>query len=622
MVTAGRRKPGVLTGRLSRSAVLTLLALGSQLGCTREFYREWANQDASEAVFEKSRDPRWRLDAFSIEPPAMSRFADPYDQDFPPAPPDDPAAEALSPVPQWPDNRLIVPVEGKRIHDDDGTLETRSEMQAEAEAQPAGNVPGTAAGTALRPVRRCTSHTILGAVSVCARGRRPPRPPAAGDRPAPTAVHRHLAVRRHRKTRHRSRLPPSGPGSSATRNPGANSGTNAEGSTPILVADERSGKTKAAIPPPRPASSFTPRENSRAKGVTDGAVQRTSQQACRRPSGEPSLARFRARHPAVLTSCQDGQSFPLIQASRNLAWRIRCVSAMNQIIPAGPGGVFNRNRPPSWRRVLVPAMLPWITPGPSGCRGSRPYVVTMQQAFTLALINARIYQLQLENLYSAALDVTLQRFAVRAAVLRGHVAPDVSARGRRCLVSRCDPAQSVHSTRRGRARRPGFTLQLGEIAGYGKLLNSGGQLLMGFANQIVFNFVGKNPIQPTVQSSLPLSFVQPFLRGGGRAVVLETLTQAERSLLYQARIFAKFRQEFIVDHVDGRYDPELRRRVSTSSGFSTGGNTDPTVGFIPVAAKHRRGDHRPQERGLLRAACRTLRAAHRGRIVGLVAASG
>src|SRR4030081_950374 len=86
----------------ARVAALALVALASQAGCGREFFREWANQDASEAVFEKSRDPRWRLDMFSIEPPALSRFADPYDQDFPPAPPDDPATEALSPVPQWP----------------------------------------------------------------------------------------------------------------------------------------------------------------------------------------------------------------------------------------------------------------------------------------------------------------------------------------------------------------------------------------------------------------------------------------------------------------------------------------------------------------------------------------
>ena len=97
--------------RLGPIALLAL-ALGAQFGCGREFYRQWANQDASEAIFEKSRDPRFRLDMFSIDPPALARFADPYDPDVPPAPPDDRAAEALSPAPQWPEHRLLVPAEG------------------------------------------------------------------------------------------------------------------------------------------------------------------------------------------------------------------------------------------------------------------------------------------------------------------------------------------------------------------------------------------------------------------------------------------------------------------------------------------------------------------------------
>ena len=47
----------------------------------------------------------------------------------------------------------------------------------------------------------------------------------------------------------------------------------------------------------------------------------------------------------------------------------------------------------------------------AGLPGQPPYVITMAQAFTLALINARVYQFQLENVYLAALPVTLQRFA-------------------------------------------------------------------------------------------------------------------------------------------------------------------------------------------------------------------
>ena len=111
------------------------------------------------------------------------------------------------------------------------------------------------------------------------------------------------------------------------------------------------------------------------------------------------------------------------------------------------------------------------------------------------------------------------------------------------------------------------------------------QLLMGFANQIVFNFVGKNPIQPTVQSSLPLTFFQPLLRGGGRAVTLEPLTQTERNLLYQARTFAQFRQQFIVVTLTGGTisQPGIGFNLQ---GFSTAGNTDPTLGFIPFAVNY------------------------------------
>ena len=100
--------------RLRGKAAAFALALGAatNLGCTREFFREWADQDVTENIFEKSRDPRWRLEIFSKEPPKLSRYAQPYDPDRPPAPPDDYATERLSPTPQWPHHRLMVPAEG------------------------------------------------------------------------------------------------------------------------------------------------------------------------------------------------------------------------------------------------------------------------------------------------------------------------------------------------------------------------------------------------------------------------------------------------------------------------------------------------------------------------------
>ena len=226
-----------------RVAILAALAVGSQGGCTREFYREWANQDVSEAVFEKSRDPRWRLDIFSIEPPALSRFADPYDQDAPPAPPDDVATEALSPVPQWPSNRLIVPAEGT------GYLELLEYWQQPGDwprdgREPRLGPPGGAAGT--RAVDRPAAATWASAASRC--------------RSAPTR----RRARASRSSRSRAWPTPSSPARSSSR---------ARRSTPT------------SRPAPRPSRSRASPADRRTEGGAPAV-----------PDGDPGVAR---RAPAM-----------------------------------------------------------------------------------------------------------------------------------------------------------------------------------------------------------------------------------------------------------------------------------------------------------------------------------
>ncbi len=255
---------------------------------------------------------------------------------------------------------------------------------------------------------------------------------------------------------------------------------------------------------------------------------------------------------------------------------------INRIIPGGPAaaGTITPEQAAELSSVLIPKLPKFNVAAAVGLpRNANPYVITLQQSFTLALINARIYQLQLENLYNAALAVALQRFAFEPQFYAG-MSPITSPNG--AGFPGVSPInQFLYATRSA----PGgqiSSLTLGEVAGVGKLLNSGGQLLAGFANQVVFNFVGKNPIQPTVQSSLPLTFMQPFLRGAGRAVVLENLTEAERSLLYQVRTFAQFRQQFIVDMLTGGTITQPGVGFNLV-GFSAPGNTDPTIGFIPLA---------------------------------------
>jgi len=104
-----------------------------------------------------------------------------------------------------------------------------------------------------------------------------------------------------------------------------------------------------------------------------------------------------------------------------------------------------------------------------------------------------------------------------------------------------------------------------------------------FASQTVFNLTGSNPIQPSVQSVIPISIVQPFLKGGGRAVTLEGLTQAERNLLYEVRAFARYRQDFVAKTMlGGSSGASANLAIGAGGGGSTAVGGDASVGFMPL----------------------------------------
>src|SRR5439155_249193 len=91
---------------------------------------------------------------------------------------------------------------------------------------------------------------------------------------------------------------------------------------------------------------------------------------------------------------------------------------------------------------------------------------------------------------------------------------------------------------------------LNSNVGFTKLFSTGALLLADFANQTVFNLTGMGR-SLTSQSTLNLDLIQPLLRGGGRAVTLEPLTQAERNLLYEIRGYARFREQFYANITTG-----------------------------------------------------------------------
>src|SRR5262249_10388289 len=152
----------------------------------------------------------------------------------------------------------------------------------------------------------------------------------------------------------------------------------------------------------------------------------------------------------------------------------------------------------------APSLLP--RDGPPGTT-DHPFVVTMDQVVELGLINSRDFQTARENLYLAALPVTLQRFSFAAHFF----ATDQAIRD---VSGRLTP-QGHQST-----------WSLNSNGGFSKLFSTGALLLVQFANQTVFDLAGVRSRPVVSQSTLNLDMLQPLLRGGGKAVNLEPLTQA------------------------------------------------------------------------------------------------
>ena len=493
------RRPARSRGLRARAAlVVAAAALGTGAGCGREFFRNWADQDVSEAVFEKSRDPRWKLEEFSVEPPALSRFANPYDPDRPPAPPDDYATEALSPVPQLPHHRLLVPSEGTGYLD---MLETWRNLNPVANAAAPAN-----------PAAPAT----------------PPAPPAGPSTFAP------------------------GPPATAARAPRANSGPATAAATPKTSVREAVGARPPLLvnlrpvdPPSRPAGARKAPPTSPPAGparagqpLRDPGVQAV---AFRQASQPPEAPRPAGGEPADLPTVEPPRPNamdpdPINQDLERLG---------NPRPDLTPGEAREAEGETSeFAAALVPGAMTFDEAEAAGLpKESRPYVVTPDQAVTLALINNRPYQFRLENLYLAALAVTLQRFNFSPQAYAG-LSPLTGVANGGGIPSPNVANSFLYRTQTAPGGQASVLTQ-GEVAGAGLLLSNGVRILGGFANQLIFNFTGHNVRQPSVQSTLPLAITLPFLSGGGRAVTLENLTLAERQLLYEVRSFARFRQEFI-----------------------------------------------------------------------------
>jgi hypothetical protein len=176
---------------------------------------------------------------------------------------------------------------------------------------------------------------------------------------------------------------------------------------------------------------------------------------------------------------------------------------------------------PSWC-----SQLPWSEKG--------HITIDSPTAMELALLHSPLYQRALEELYLSALDVSFERFRFDTQFYAG---------------------ATGFFTFDGRERSgTGESRSALDLATQGvrfqRLLATGGDLVVGLANQLMWEFSGPN--MNSTSTLLDFSLVQPLMRGFGREIVLENLTQAERDLLANVRQMERFRRNFYLSVFAGR----------------------------------------------------------------------
>ncbi len=160
-------------------------------------------------------------------------------------------------------------------------------------------------------------------------------------------------------------------------------------------------------------------------------------------------------------------------------------------------------------------------------------VLDLRTAVQTGLRNSRDFQSEREDLYLSALDVTFERFRFDAQFSLGN--------------SSAYLATGERASRSGRATGQFATITDGSVRW---LSATGGELLAGFANTLVWDYDGSTV--HTGASLLNFSIVQPLLRMGGRAWVLERLTQSERLLLANVRQMEQFQHGYYIRVTTGR----------------------------------------------------------------------
>jgi outer membrane protein TolC len=160
-------------------------------------------------------------------------------------------------------------------------------------------------------------------------------------------------------------------------------------------------------------------------------------------------------------------------------------------------------------------------------------VINLEDALRLAVKYSRDYQNEKEQLYLTALNLTGNLY---------EFGPQFFAN----TEGRIDGVGDEQSTG-----------SINSQVGVSKLLKTGGRLSIALGNDLVRYFTGysgNEDSRSTAINLLSVNITQPLLRGFGvNDPTVESLTQAERNVVYAIRDFARYQQQFAVDTADAYF---------------------------------------------------------------------
>jgi hypothetical protein len=191
-------------------------------------------------------------------------------------------------------------------------------------------------------------------------------------------------------------------------------------------------------------------------------------------------------------------------------------------------------------------------------------VLSADEAVRQGFLHSPNYQREMETVYLSALDVSFERFRFDTQFFAGY-GLDYTATGKN-RPGNGGQSQSVFEAATGTR---GFRAN--------RLFATGGELVVGFANSLVWQFSG--PDDYAGRTLIDFSLVQPLLRDAGKARVLERLTRAERTLLYNVRAMERYRQAYNVQIITGRDPGAGANRSGGVFGAGLEGFTGQAGGF-------------------------------------------